>query len=62
TLRQAREKLRRHGLTSLFHAVFATSLFVQSLASVNQRLIFEVAELKALSSGKVTALGPKATI
>lgn len=32
------------------------------LASVNQRLIFEVAELKALSSGKVTTLGPKATI
>lgn len=32
------------------------------LASVNQRLIFEVAELKALSSGKVTALGPKVTI
>ncbi|ATB67144.1 TetR family transcriptional regulator [Pseudomonas mosselii] len=32
------------------------------LASVNQRLIFEVAELKALSSGKVTALGSKPTI
>ena len=31
-LRQTREKLRRHGLTGLFHAVFATSLFVQSLA------------------------------
>jgi len=30
-LRQAREKLCRHGFTGLFHAVFATSLFVQSL-------------------------------
>ncbi len=29
------------------------------LASVNQRLIFEVAELKALSSGKVAALSSK---
>ncbi|MGN4052518.1 hypothetical protein, partial [Pseudomonas sp. SM4] len=25
------EKLRRHGFTGVFHAVFATSLFVQSL-------------------------------
>lgn len=32
TRRQAREKLSGHGLTGLFHAVFATSLFVQSLA------------------------------
>ncbi len=32
------------------------------LASVNQRLIFEVAELKALSSGKVTALCSKSPI
>ena len=31
TLRQAREKLCRHGLIGVFHAVSATSLFVQSL-------------------------------
>lgn len=30
-LRQTREKLRRHGLTGLFHAVFAISLFAQGL-------------------------------
>lgn len=31
TLRQAREKLCRHSLIGVFHAVSATSLFVQSL-------------------------------
>ncbi|WP_408733477.1 TetR family transcriptional regulator [Pseudomonas sp. LS1212] len=29
------------------------------IASVNQRLLFEMAELKAVSSGKVVALAPK---
>ena len=29
------------------------------IASVNQRLLFEMAELKAVSSGKVVALNPK---
>lgn len=28
-LRQAHEKLLRHGFTGVFHAVFSTSLFVQ---------------------------------
>lgn len=33
TLRQACKKLCRHGLTGLFHAMFATTLFVQSLGN-----------------------------
>ncbi|ORL55139.1 TetR family transcriptional regulator [Pseudomonas aeruginosa] len=32
---------------------------IARIASVNQRLLFEMAELKAVSSGKVVALNPK---
>lgn len=41
TLRQACEKLCRYGLASLFHALFGTSLLVQSLDSCDWLLLAE---------------------